>query len=274
MRMSVPMSLTLGLSGQPFSGPDIGGFLGTPPSGLWGDWIGFGAFFPFCRGHACAGTPPKEPWAFGKETEDAARIALDRRYRLLPYLYTLFQESSTTGLPVMRPVFLADPKDPALRAEDQAFLLGRDLLVVPAFAQKPALPGGLWQPLSLVEGDGGKYQAALKLRGGAILPAGKIVESTNEKSLDPLTLYVALDGAGKAEGTLYLDAGDGWDFRDGDDALLRFSALREGKTVTVRLDGQDGKRDIGDLPVRVEVLTRAGRHSASGTLRAPVTVPL
>ena len=76
LKMSVPMSLTLGLSGQPFSGADIGGFLFNANADLFGNWIGFGAFYPFARGHACAGTNNKEPWAFGKEIEDASRLSL------------------------------------------------------------------------------------------------------------------------------------------------------------------------------------------------------
>lgn len=106
--MSIPMSITLGLSGQPFSGADIGGFLFNADADLWGHWIGLGAFYPFSRAHACAGTNDKEPWAFGKEVEDAARTALERRYMLLPYLYTLLQEASETGMPIMQPAFFAD----------------------------------------------------------------------------------------------------------------------------------------------------------------------
>ena len=93
---------------------------------LFGNWIGVGAFYPFSRGHACAGTNNKEPWAFGQEVENAARIALERRYILLPYYYTLLHEASTNGMPIMRPVFFADPKDLSLRAEEEAFLIGNN----------------------------------------------------------------------------------------------------------------------------------------------------
>jgi len=84
------------------------------------------------------------------------RTAIERRYRLLPYLYTLFREASVTGLPVVRPVFFADAVDPGLRREDVAFLLGADLLVVPNVfenretAPTPNLPGSIWRTISLV----------------------------------------------------------------------------------------------------------------------------
>ena len=162
LKLSIPMSLTLGLSGQPVSGADIGGFLFNADADLFGHWIGFGAFYPFSRGHACAGTNDKEPWAFGKEVENASRIALERRYILLPYFYTLMREAATDGMPIMRPAFFADPKDLSLRAEQEIFLIGADILVIPAFAEKPNLPGGIWREISLVDGDQqDKYQATL-----------------------------------------------------------------------------------------------------------------
>jgi len=199
MTMSVPMILTLGLSGQPFSGADVGGFLFNPDANLFGRWMALGAFYPFSRGHACAGTINKEPWAFGQKVEDVSRMALERRYVLLPYYYTLLHEASETGMPIMRPVFFADPKDTLLRAEEQAFLIGENLLVVPEWAQNPALPKGIWRNLSLIPGDDkDSYQAKLKIRGGAIIPTGKIIQNTNEKSLDPLTLLVCLDEKGEA----------------------------------------------------------------------------
>ncbi|MCS3025169.1 glycoside hydrolase family 31 protein [Bacteroides xylanisolvens] len=134
-------------------------------------WLGFGAFFPFSRGHASCDTNNKEPWAFTKDIEKESRMALERRYRLLPYLYTAFHVAHKDGQPVMAPVFFADPKDESLRAEEQAFMLGTDLLIIPAFAKNPSLPKGIWENLSLVKGDTkGKYQAKLKVRGGSIIP--------------------------------------------------------------------------------------------------------
>ena len=276
LKMSVPMSLTLGLSGQPFSGADIGGFLFNANADLFGNWIGFGAFYPFARGHACAGTNNKEPWAFGKEIEDASRIALERRYILLPYFYTLLHEASTNGMPIMRPVFFADPKDLSLRAEEEAFLIGDDLLIIPAFANHPNLPKGIWRELSLVEGDKqNKYQAKIKLRGGSIVPTGKIIQNTNEKSLDPLTLLVCLDSQGQAKGTMYWDAGDGWTFKKGDYSQQTFTAEKDGNTVIVRLADQKGKykTENNNMAV-VKVITEQGIYHASGDLPEGIEIKL
>lgn len=56
-----------GLSGQPLSGPDIGGFAGNATPRLFGRWMGIGAMFPFCRGHSETSTADHEPWSFGEE---------------------------------------------------------------------------------------------------------------------------------------------------------------------------------------------------------------
>jgi alpha-glucosidase len=115
----------------------------------------------------------------------------------------------------MQPVFFADPKDPDLRAEDRAFLFGPDLLVIPRWADHPRLPKGIWRDVSLFdekrESDG--YQPVVKIRGGAIVPLGKVIQNTSEESLDPLTLLVCLDGSGQASGELYEDAGDGFGYQ-------------------------------------------------------------
>jgi alpha-glucosidase len=272
MYVSVPMSLTLGLSGQPFSGPDLGGFIANATPDLWGNWVGFGAFLPFCRGHSTIGTDPKEPWAFGATVKNAAQIALQRRYRLLPYLYTLFYNSSQTGVPVMQPVFFANPADLSLRAEQQAFLLGSDLLVVPAWAQNPALPKGIWQPLSLIPGDSGEYQAELKIRGGAIIPAGAVGQNTSQNLFNPLTLIVCLDANGFASGSLYRDAGDGWDFQSGNYCLQTFTAQQTGNTVNVQLSGQQGTYPVANTPVNVEIVTSNGTFYAKGAIDSGITV--
>lgn len=276
MKLSIPMSLTLGLSGQPISGADIGGFLFNANGDLFGNWIGFGAFYPFSRGHACAGTNNKEPWAFGPEVEKASRIAIERRYILLPYFYTLMHEAATDGMPIMRPAFFADPKDLSLRAEEQYFLVGDNLMVVPAFVEKANYPKGIWRELSLVDGDKtDKYQANLKIRGGAIIPTGKVIQNTTEESLDPLTLIVCLDENGKAHGELYWDTGDGWDFQKKQYCMQKYVAEKQGNSVVVKIAGQDGLMSLksGNMAI-VKVITDNGVRQASGNLTDGIEVKL
>ncbi|KAG0447888.1 hypothetical protein HPP92_028113 [Vanilla planifolia] len=137
LHMSVPMIIQLGLSGQPLSGPDIGGFAGNATPRLFGRWMGVGAMFPFCRGHSEAGTIDQEPWSFEKRLafihemfslnklcEEICRLAILRRYRLIPHIYTLFYKAHANGTPIISPTFFADPKDQKLRKVENSFLLG------------------------------------------------------------------------------------------------------------------------------------------------------
>jgi alpha-glucosidase len=274
LKLSIPMTLNLGLSGQPFNGPDLGGFSGDAAADLWAHWVAMGVFFPFCRGHASIGTAPKEPWAFGPVVEAVARTALQRRYRLLPYYYTLFQKSSIDGQPIMKPVFFADPKDLTLRAEERAFLVGDDLIVVPKWAHKVKLPKGKWRTISLVGENptSDRYQADLKIRSGAIIPLGKIIQNTTEESLDPLTLLVSLDSDGRASGCLYEDDGDGFGYRDGDYLLTKYEAVRSGNTVAVNVASVEGKRARPSRTIVVSVVGDAGADEARGEDGRPIVV--
>ncbi|MBN2279090.1 MAG: DUF5110 domain-containing protein [Candidatus Marinimicrobia bacterium] len=247
LRMSIPMSINLGLSGQPFNGPDIGGFAENATPDLFGHWIAVGAFYPFCRAHSILDSKAHEPWAFGEKIESVSRIALNRRYRLMPYIYTKFYEASTTGLPVMQPLFFADLKDYDLRKEDQVFLLGGDLMVIPKWAENPVLPKGNWRTLSLVGEDSEKdqYQPDLKIRPGAIVPCSKVIQNTTEYSLENLDLYISLDEQGKASGSLYHDAGDGYGYKEGDFSLIRFTAELTGNKLIIRIGDQKGGRQLG-----------------------------
>ncbi len=268
LKVSIPMSLSLGLAGQPMSGPDCGGFQQSATPELWAHWVAVDAFFPFCRGHSDKGTPGKEPWMFGEETETVARTALERRYRLLPYLYTLFHESSEDGMPVMRPVFFADPKDANLRREEQAFLVGGDLLVIPKWAKQPQVPEK-WVHVTLVEGEDGapnnEYQAEVRLRPGSVVPLGEIVQNTNAESFAPLTLLVCPDEKGDAQGMLYEDEGDGYGYRSGDYALTTYRAHREGDEEVVAIERTAGERKLAGRPTVVRVVTTGGTHEAKAT---------
>ncbi len=277
---SVPMVLNLGLSGQPFSGPDIGGFAGTPSPELFAHWIGVGAFLPFCRTHSALESGDQEPWSFGPEVEDIARVALARRYRLLPYLYTLFQEAATDGLPVARPLFFADPADPALRDEDHAFLLGADVMVQPQLTPQAshafATPRGHWRTFTLAGEDPTTTPAhpVLRIRDGAIVPLGSGGQTTDEACEGPLTLLVSLDDHGEAEGRLYEDAGDGFGYRDGDYLETTYRARIRGGAVNVEVALQRGYRPRPNRALLVTLLTDAGPRTAQGTDGNPLSIAL
>ncbi|MBA4028044.1 MAG: alpha-glucosidase [Planctomyces sp.] len=283
MEQSVPMVLNLGLSGWAFSGPDIGGFIGNGPRDdaargeFFARWLGFGALLPFSRGHTAKGNIDKEPWSFGPEIELSARVALERRYILLPYLYSLFDEAARTGLPVARPTFFADPKDPALRSEDDTFLLGSGLLVAPQLmpdrSRVALMPGGVWRKFD-VHPSADERSPGLYIRGGAIIPTGPIIEWTGQRPLDPLTLYVCLDERGAATGTLYEDAGDGFGYQQGDFLRTTYTATRRGDTVTVAIGSAEGNRQRIDRPLIVRVVTESGVVEGVGRDGQPVTVRL
>ena len=283
MRMSVPMTLNMGLTGQAFNGPDIGGFLDNCTPELLMQWTASGIYFPFTRNHSCDGTVDQEPWAMGPEAEAVCRTAINRRYRLLPYIYTLFREAATDGQPVMRPVFMADTRDLSLRAEQQAYLLGGDLLVVPRWAESPALPQGAWVSVPFEHTAAGRpiddgYQADVRLRPGAVVPMAELVESTVDYSVERLTLLVNPDAEGHATGTLYDDAGDGFDYRHGDYALYRITAdvatAKKKRTLTVSLERTEGSRATGPTEIRI-ALVRDGRIVYSPwTQSTTVTMPL
>ena len=271
MHNGITTPLNLGLSGQPFSGPDTGGFLGDGPakpaerSAFYARWWGLGALLPFSRGHTVKGAIRKEPWAMGEHVETVARAALERRYRLLPYLYTQFDTASRTGLPVMRPLFFADPRRADLRDEDHGFLLGPDLAVQAPLDAPEHHASLAWVPLpSLAAGDDDPDQPSVALRPGAILPLRDAQQYVGEKPFDHLTLIVALDTDGKAAGTMYEDAGDGFGYRKGDYRRASFSAVRDGGTVRLRFGKAEGKRSATARRLTVRVWDGAAWKTAEG----------
>ncbi len=258
MKLSVPMSLTLGLSGQPFSGPDIGGFCENATGDLLAQWTAMGVFFPFVRNHSIKGSVQQEPWAFTPEVLDVCRTAINRRYRLMPYIYTAFREASVDGMPVMRPVFMADPLDRSLRGEDKAFLLGGDLMVIPQWAGEVKEPGhGTWQSVSL-EDKADAYQAVLKQRPGSVIPVANLAQSTTDMTTDSLTLYVCLDKEGRANGQLYEDDGDGFDYRNGAYLISNMEAELVKNRLTVTLSPEEGQWASPSRTIRIACV-RKGR---------------
>lgn len=281
LEMSIPMTLNLALSGQPFAGPDIGGFAYNGDGELFARWMGYGALLPFSRGHTAKGNIDKEPWSFGPEVEATSRRALERRYRLMPYIYTQFWVSHTTGLPIAAPAFFADPTDPALRSEDDSFLIGDSLLVAarvtPEADRQVVLPrpvdGVAWARFDFPSFDGGRdskdiHQPDLYIRPGSIITAAPVTQHFGDRpdSRDELHLIVHLDADGNAVGVLYEDAGEGWGFKDGEYLLTTYQArTRRDGSVAISIKSAEGKMERPDRMVHVRLIDGDGEREIWGT---------
>ena len=204
MRSSLRGGLNLALSAPGIWSHDIGGFYGLPPTPeLYIRWAQFGLLSPLARAH---GTTPREPWEFGEEA-----LAIFKRYaflrnRLAPYLYSTAWEMSADGLPMLRPLLLEYPDDPATATIDDAYLLGANLLVAPIFSEsrEPVartlyLPRDEWFDFWTDEHlTGGRFitrHAALDtiplyVRAGTILPLGPAVEHLADSPPEDITLEI------------------------------------------------------------------------------------
>eukprot|EP01043_Picozoa_sp_COSAG02_P017594 COSAG02_NODE_800_length_17049_cov_14.510737_12_plen_980_part_00 len=234
LAISTPMLLTIGMTGLPFSGADVGGFFGNPDSELLIRWYQAGSLQPFFRAHAHHDAKRREPWVMGEPTLTHLRRAVLQRYQLLPFYYTLYHTASLVAYPVIRPLWAHYPADTETFALDDQFLAGEDLLVKPVTAPGTTsvsvyFPGGKaqqWYDVSTTQPtDGGQRvtvptpleKIPVYQRGGSIIPKKmRVRRSSSAQANDPYTLVIALDtpkaaAGGSASGDLYLDDGHSFD---------------------------------------------------------------
>jgi alpha-glucosidase len=269
LRQTLATVLGLGLSGFPFAGPDVGGFSGEAPSTeLFIRWFQLASFLPFFRTHSAWYLPRREPWEFGPEAEALLRKALQLRYRLLPYWYTLAWQACRSGAPPVRPLCWADPGSAELRAADDAFLLGDALLVAPVFEagatrRRVRLPPGRWYELEsgghhagpgLVELDAPLERIPVLARSGSVLPAERLAPGRRALEL----LLFRPDEKGAVGGLLYSDAGDGY----GPHRLERFGVARTSEGWSLSWTGE------GDYPWPYDELSLELRGFVAPRVRA------
>jgi alpha 1,3-glucosidase len=252
---SQPMLLNLGISGIIFGGADVGGFFGNPDVELLVRWYEAGSLQPFFRGHAHIDTRRREPWLFGEETTNQIRLAIQRRYMLMPYLYTIFRESWRSGSIVMQPYIYAFPYDVKGWTIEDCHLIGSDLLVAPVLAsgqvertvylpkaQAKGLHAGLWYflgndlssalPEPMSGGNSVTVSAPLGVlplwaRGGsAIFTRLRSRRSTLASRTDPLALTVYLDNDGDSSGHIVIDDGVSLAYLAGAASEIRITASK------------------------------------------------
>ncbi|NVO19412.1 MAG: glycoside hydrolase family 31 protein [Bacteroidetes bacterium] len=225
----VLLNIQMGISGVPFVGDDIGGYIGNTSPELFSRWMEVGMFAPYARNHKQAYSHSNEPWSYGEESEAISREYLGFRYRMLPYLYSAFYEASTTGIPVARSLCITDPFDdkvyePSFQSQ---FTCGRAFMVVPVTSietrKSVYLPKGDWYDLYTEEKLNGCqtisspcpiYQIPVFVRASSIIPMQSLVQSTKEKPSDTLIVHIYF-GNEKSTFIYYEDDGESFGFKEG-----------------------------------------------------------
>ena len=252
LRASLALVMGLGLCGVPYSGPDIGGFDGDPSPELYLRWFQLGAYLPLFRTHASLRAGRREPWEFGAEVLEHARVALVERRRLLPYFVTLAHLARRTGAPYVRPLWWAAPEERALRECDDAFLLGDCLLVAPVLApgadrRAVQLPWGRWYDTATgraYEGPGQVFVEAPLGRIPVFARAGAVLPVRGKDGGLELEVWAPVPGR-TGGGLVVPDRGDGWD----EPEIERYTTRWTGSRVVVEREGEDG--GAPSYPVRV-----------------------
>lgn len=225
LKATVPMLLSLGVVGIAFTGADVPGFFYNPEPELVVRWYQAGAFQPFFRAHAHIDTKRREPWMFDETTKNLIRSAIRTRYSYLPYMYTLFYEHHSKGLPIMRPLWFHYPQDINSFPADESYLLGDAILVHPIVDKDVStldvyFPGSEKDQWLDIEANklfsgGNSYNFPVTLatipffqRAGSIVARRERIRRSAALTLeDPITLDVVLDAGNTASGKLYLDDG-------------------------------------------------------------------
>jgi alpha-glucosidase/alpha-D-xyloside xylohydrolase len=299
LRTHVPVAINTSLTGIPYWGTDIGGFVPTKEltGELYVRWFQFGAFCPLFRAHGRTwklrlpwgwntGTlEPSEICSYGDAANpDAAELHnaavepicrkyLELRSRLMPYLYSVVRECCVTGLPIMRALWLHDPDDPAARGRGDEYLWGPNMLVAPvtekgAAARRLYLPRGLWYDFWTGERvEGGREinrpvdleTLPLFVRAGAILPLGPVKQFAGEPVAGPLALRVYPGADGRF--LLYEDDGISFRYRGGEWMGVDLSWDDRERRLSLRL--AEGSRMLAPPDRRIEVQSVSGTAVSS-----------
>jgi len=284
LSMSLAQLQNLGLSGVGWAGVDIGGYYGDASGELLARWTEFGIFQPFCRNHAEKQTRHQEPWVFGEPYESVCRAMLKLRQRLLPYLYTLFEECHRTGAPLLRPLFWTYPEDATAYTAGDEFLCGDALLVAPI--TRPAveyrhvyIPAGTWFHFwtgERVEGPAHILahaplgQPAIYVRSNTAVPLGPAVNYVGQNDSDPLT-FILYPSEGNGKAMLYEDEGDGYEHLNGVYARRTITCEVEERSIRVVLGEQEGTFVPTRRRIRLELREIASEPEAVQVGEASVT---
>lgn len=252
MAHSIIGMLEFNLFGMPHVGADICGYFQDTTEELCARWSQLGAFYPYSRNHNNKHAVDQDPGMWPETVGKAAKIALEIRYRLLPYLYTLFYLAHTEGHTVVRPLVHEFPEDRRTLGIDDQFLWGGCLMVSPVLKEgdlerRVYFPHDFWydyytgKPIEW-PGEYVKVPAPwdvipLHIRGGHILPTQRPALNTFLSRRQPLGVLVAIGLDRRASGQLFWDDGESIDtIGRRKYSLLKFTFIQNWLRMTVFQD--------------------------------------
>lgn len=251
------ISLQMGLQGLAYMHSDLGGFAGANlDDELYARWLQYGVFQPIYRPHAQEDVA-SEPVFRADKPKQLAKKAIELRYRLLPYNYTLAFKNSIEGTPLMRPLFFEEPDNFRLFSVANEYLWGNEFLISPVVrpgisAKDIFFPGtSNWFDFYTGKKYSGGTTKTIQLkeeyiptfvRGGAFIPMSSPIENTEEFSAEKVEIHYFFDSdITSAEGTLYHDDGKTKDtYKNGNYELLNFRSKREGKNQVFEIQKRPG----------------------------------
>ena len=268
LKPQVELSLQGGLFGLAYMHSDLGGFADGEvfDKEMYIRWLQYGVFQPVYRPHAQEHIAP-EPVFHDRQTRDIVRDFINLRYRLLPYNYSLAYENSTTGMPLMRPLFFEDEAKSSLIDIKDRYFWGDAFFVAPVTgpdmtSKQVMLPPGAWIDFWTGERYAGDQHVDVSIsletipvfvRAGSFVPMSPKVQTTRDYSSENLTLhYYADESVASSSGQMYDDDGKSrTSIEDGAFELLKFSANRSGNFLTFEFDregngyqGMPATRDV------------------------------
>ncbi|MBN2175668.1 MAG: DUF4968 domain-containing protein [Bacteroidales bacterium] len=252
------LSLQMGLQGIAYMHSDLGGFAGGEifDPELYVRWLQYGVFQPIFRPHAQEHIPA-EPVFHDVKTLALAKNAIELRYSLLPYNYTLAFENHQSGIPLMRPLFFEEPQNRKLLEISDTYLWGKNFLVCPVLFKDSSSKvvyfpknnnwfdfytgviyrGGTTQIIQFVEDH-----IPVFVRGGAFIPMVQPVQSTKYYTTSDLILHYYFDPeVSESSDQLFDDDGiTPKTFEKGQYELLTFTGITELKQIKINLDSKTG----------------------------------
>lgn len=264
------------LAGMPYEACDIGGYDGNPSPELLTRWMQAGVFFPVMRSHSELQQTPRFPWLYGPDALAAIRQALNLRYQLIPYYYSLAHETAATGMPLMRPLAMEFPNDPHVANISDEWLMGPSLLAAPVLQsggqRQVYLPDDTWYafqsniPLTgkrTLNVSNALDEISIYVRAGTILPLGPVIQHTSQLPGGPLELEIY---PGKnATFTLVEDDGQTTDYTNGHSLRITFTWNDAAHKLSWTQDGDYAGPDIFKQ-IHIMVFDPRGKIEAGGAL--------